>query len=446
MEKLPIDKELLALAQLFPPTKKLYVVGGFVRDFLLNGKVLDGGDIDIASALSPDELTNLLADTQFCVTQASPRLGTMIVKGTRSYEYTTFRKDSYPEKCGAHTPCAVTFTDDIEQDCRRRDFCCNAIYFSPIDGEYVDLLGGADDIDNHLLRTTRSAEQVFHEDGLRFMRLFRFVSTLGFDIDKDAWRVCQQERDFLRDITVERIATELIKILEGDFVGKALRLMLQSGVLEVILPELASNDKTPQNAKYHKYDVLEHIFVTVENCPKNIRLAGLFHDIAKTYCRKQFGNTYDHARVGGDMTEQILGKYKFPNKVTAFTARLVREHMFGVGSHVKPTTLRRYVAKNIDIIDDIIALKRADYKGTGVDFGGENFANSLQKTKDYINERCLPTRVSRLEINGDDLVAVGVKGKNIKSALDEILDMCVLEKIANKRDVLLAYIGSHYKG
>ncbi|MDE5616361.1 MAG: tRNA adenylyltransferase, partial [Clostridia bacterium] len=119
------QEELKRLASYFPKEKKLYAVGGCVRD-ALRGKPCY--DIDLAGAITPDELTVILKDSEFKVCEASPRLGTMIIKGECAYEYTTFRTDSYHAGSGIHTPTSVRFTEDIFEDARRRDFKCNAVY------------------------------------------------------------------------------------------------------------------------------------------------------------------------------------------------------------------------------------------------------------------------------------------------------------------------------
>ncbi|MDE7079923.1 MAG: hypothetical protein K2O95_07405, partial [Clostridia bacterium] len=120
------SEELKKLSGYFPKDRRLYAVGGCVRD-ALRGKPCY--DIDLAGASTPEQLIELLKNSEFKVCEASPRLGTMIIKGKYAYEYTTFRTDSYPSGSGIHTPTSVQFTEDIQADARRRDFKCNAVYY-----------------------------------------------------------------------------------------------------------------------------------------------------------------------------------------------------------------------------------------------------------------------------------------------------------------------------
>ena len=135
-----IPEELKEMAKLFPEKAPLYVVGGFVRDAIEYNKA--SSDIDIASGLTPPELAYVLKDSKFGLKAASPRLGTMIVKGQNAYEYTSFRVDSYPQGVGNHSPQEVTFTRNLEKDAKRRDFKCNAIYYDILNDKIVDPLGG----------------------------------------------------------------------------------------------------------------------------------------------------------------------------------------------------------------------------------------------------------------------------------------------------------------
>ncbi|MDE6614772.1 MAG: HD domain-containing protein, partial [Clostridia bacterium] len=322
-------------------------------------------DIDLAGAVTPEQLADVLAGSGFKVCEASPRLGTMIIKGKYAYEYTTFRTDSYPSGSGIHTPTSVQFTDDIQADARRRDFKCNAVYYDIAGGKIVDPLGGIADIEKSILSTVVDPDVTLGQDGLRIMRMVRFVSTLGYSVKKETFASATRLVAGLNDITVERIREELDKLLAGENCYDALRLLNQIGALKIILPEIALNDGVQQNIAYHKYDVLEHTFKVVGNCPPKVRLAGLFHDVAKGVCYQEYGNTYHHNVVGAKITEQVLTRLKYPKKVIERTVRLVHEHMFDVNGNARDVKYRRFIAKNLDILDDLIALFKADCIGTG---------------------------------------------------------------------------------
>ena len=213
-----VKAELEELASYFPIDMPLYAVGGCVRDYL-RGK--ECYDIDLSGGVRPDDLVELLSKSPFRVVSASPRLGTVIIKGKNTYEYTTFRIDSYPAGSGIHTPTDVQFTDDLTVDAKRRDFKCNAIYYDIKGRQIIDPLGGIEDIKQNILSTTIDPDVVLSQDGLRILLLARFVSKLGYEIDKQTYDSAKRLLGRLNDISGERIREELNKIFEGEHCYKA---------------------------------------------------------------------------------------------------------------------------------------------------------------------------------------------------------------------------------
>ena len=428
-----LSAELKKISGYFPKDRRLYAVGGCVRD-ALRGKPCY--DVDLAGAVTPEQLSQILADSEFKVCEASPRLGTMIIKGKYAYEYTTFRTDSYPSGSGIHTPTSVQFTDDIQADARRRDFKCNAVYYDVADEKIVDPLGGIADIRASVLSTVVDPDITLGQDGLRIMRMIRFVSTLGYSIEENTLSSAIRLVGGLNDITVERIREELDKILAGENCYKALRLMNRIGALKIILPEVALNDGVPQKIQYHKYDVLEHTFKVVENCPPDVRLAGLFHDVAKGVCYAQEGNTYLHNVVGAGITKDVLTRLKYPKKVIERTSRLVREHMFDVNGNSRDVKYRRFIAKNLDILDDIIALFKADCIGTGY-LQESRTAQRMKEIYQKMLDEKVAMSIGELNIDGKDLAQLGFEGKAIGDALESLWDLSLRNAVKNDKDVLI---------
>lgn len=428
------SEELKKLSGYFPKERHLYAVGGCVRD-ALRGKPCY--DVDLAGGITPEQLTELLANSEFKVCEASPRLGTMIIKGKYAYEYTTFRTDSYPSGSGIHTPTSVQFTDDIQADARRRDFKCNAVYYDIADGKIVDPLGGIADIEKCILSTVVDPDITLGQDGLRIMRLVRFVSTLGYSVEETTLASATKLVSGLNDITVERIREELDKLLAGENCYNALRLMNQIGALKIILPEVSLNDGVQQNIAYHKYDVLEHTFKVVESCPPEVRLAGLFHDVAKGVCYQECGNTYLHNVVGGRITKEVLTRLKYPKKVIERTARLVYEHMFDVNGNAREVKYRRFIAKNLDILDDLIALFKADCIGTGY-LQSSRTADRLQDVYRKMLDEKVAFSIAELDIDGKDLAQLGFEGKAIGEALNSLWDLSLRNAVANDKNSLIA--------
>lgn len=427
-----ISPALEKLAKCFP--SRLYLVGGAVRDYL---RGVETQDFDLASAAKPDEVKSALEGSAFRVCDSSPKLGTLIISGGGvRFEHTTFRTDSYPEGSGVHKPDEVVFTSDIEEDCRRRDFCCNAVYFDVESRKIVDPLGGVADIENKVLRTTRAAKDVFSEDGLRIMRLIRFVSTLGFAPDYEATNAAKELVGRLSDVSKERIRDELDKTLQGKNLCTALELALQTGVLREILPELADNEDLAQPAAFHRYDALRHAFHTAAAAREDIKLAALLHDVGKAEAWKKDGNMHNHAEYGAVTAREITKRLKYPNAVIAETEILVREHMYDINANAKENKLRRYVARNYAVIDKLIALVRADSLGTGI-FSDCPRADRFQATLNRMKEEKIPFTVRDLAVNGDDIKNLGFKGEKIGKALSLLLAECIDGRLKNEREALL---------
>ena len=430
-----IPDELRELANLFPEQAPLYVVGGFVRDAIEYNKASQ--DIDIASALTPPELSFVLKGSRFNLKAASLRLGTMIVKGERTYEYTAFRVDSYPQGNGVHAPQEVLFTRKLEKDARRRDFKCNAVYYDIRADKIVDPLNGIQDIQNKILSTTIEPDVVLAQDGLRIMRLARMIATHGYSVEESTKKAAILLTSRLKDISIERITTELVKILLGDHAYEGLSFLREINAWPFIIPELAKCDGFEQNPKYHKYDVLEHTYKTVELAPKKIRIAALFHDIAKPICQEKDGNMYKHDIVGAEMSKRILKRMKFPNQIIDDTVELVAAHMFNLTGTAKRATIRRFIAAHSDKIPAIVALQKADALATGM--VQEPISSKLWDEYLTMKDENVPLNIKDLKYNGTRLATIGFKGKDIGDVLNEMFDNVIIGCIKNDEEVLDKY-------
>ena len=208
--QIEIPDSLIKLSALFP--RQLYVVGGFIRNKIMGIK---NDDIDICSSLTLDELENLLKEGDFQLKIKSKTLGTaIIVAPDRNYEYTTFRKDYYPEG-GQHTPLKVEFIDDPKEDAKRRDFTCNALYYDIQNDKILDFYDGIGDIEKKVLKTVETPDYVFCHDGVRILRLFRFQCELNFKIDKSTLESAFKFKKNLHDVSGERLIYEITKILHS---------------------------------------------------------------------------------------------------------------------------------------------------------------------------------------------------------------------------------------
>ena len=428
-----MNAELKRLAKLFPPERPLYAVGGCVRDEILGREVFD---IDLTSACLQEEAEKYAKAAGMRVLLGSKRLGTVMIKGEKSYEYTPFRVDSYPAGSGVHKPASVRFTEDIEEDARRRDFTVNALYYDILRGDTLDLLGGKADLDARLLRAVDDPRRVLGEDGLRIMRLYRFVAVLGFSAEEKTAAAAREMSGLLGDIAPERIRVELDKLLAGEHAAEGLRGLIGCGAMRVIMPEFCENIGVKQDPAFHMYDVDEHILRTVEYAPPRLRLAALLHDIGKGRCVREEGNMYRHAQVSAQMAEEIMTRLRYSKEQTRRTVRLVAAHMTDMRGDMRESKLRRFVAKNADIIDDLTELIIADARAACGNADREKCLR-IARLRDKMQKEGVPFSVGELAINGNDVMAFGYKGEEIGKVLNELFDLCLRGEKKNERKILL---------
>lgn len=428
-----MNAELKRLAKLFPPERPLYAVGGCVRDEILGREVFD---IDLTSACLQEEAEKYAKAAGMRVLLGSKRLGTVMIKGEKSYEYTPFRVDSYPAGSGVHKPATVRFTEDIEEDARRRDFTVNALYYDILGGDTLDLLGGKADLDARLLRAVDDPRRVLGEDGLRIMRLYRFVAVLGFSAEEKTAAAAREMSGLLGDIAPERIRVELDKLLAGEHAAEGLRGLIGCGAMRVIMPEFCENIGVKQDPAFHMYDVDEHILRTVEFAPPRLRLAALLHDIGKGRCVREEGNMYRHAQVSAQIAEEIMTRLRYSKEQTRRTVRLVAAHMTDMRGDMRESKLRRFVAKNADIIDDLTELIIADARAACGNADREKCLR-IARLRDKMQKEGVPFGVGELAINGNDVMAFGYKGEEIGKVLHELFDLCLRGEKKNERKILL---------
>ena len=316
--KIPFSDKLTRLCEIFPVP--LYIVGGYVRNYLIDGYISQ--DVDLAAPLKSDDAESYISRAGFKIIAEYKRTGTIVfTDGENKYEYTSFRKDEYVG--GGHSPEKTTFTTDILSDAIRRDFKCNAVYYDLKSGELVDPLGGVADVKNKILDTTVSPEVVFSHDGLRLMRLARFSGELNFKPTESVIAGARKFAANINDVAKERVFDELKKILVSDAkypfsdtIGHytALKILEKTRVLDEILPELTAGRGMPQRSDFHDYDVLEHSLRSVLYADKSVRLAALLHDVGKPAVFYGTGRFIGHDRLGEKIVNVIAARLKFDNR------------------------------------------------------------------------------------------------------------------------------------
>jgi poly(A) polymerase len=355
----------MALAQRFADAgRSLYLVGGSVRDALL-GRSRGQEEHDFATNARPPEIRRIVsgwADQVFTVGEAFGTIG-MIKKGVVA-EITTFRAEVYRED--TRKP-FVEFSDDLEIDLSRRDFTVNATALRLLPTpQIVDPFGGLADLGASLLRTPLDAAISFEDDPLRMLRLFRFVSTLGFETAPEAVEAVARMRERLRIVSAERIRDELDKLLVGEHVERGLWGLVDCGLAGEFLPEFIAL-RVEQDPLHQHKDVLAHTIAVVGKCPPDriVRLAALFHDVGKPATRSlgPAGTTFHHHEaVGARITRERMRELRYSKD----DVREVTELVF---LHLRPHTLkmgwtdravRRYVRDSGPLLERLNVLVRCD--------------------------------------------------------------------------------------
>ena len=442
---------------------KAYLVGGAVRDMLMK---VPAHDWDVATNATPQDVIKLF---KFVVPTGIEH-GTVTVhyKGCE-IEVTTFRTESgYSD--GRH-PDSVNYAATIEEDLARRDFTMNAIAASLADGVIVDPYGGQEDIKKKLIRTVGEAHERFMEDGLRPVRALRFAAKLGFSIENHTYsEIFKQEiQKKVTSISIERFRDEFEKIMKAPKPSVGLKMMEESGILALFIPEFGVCRGCIQSdyRAFHKFDVLDHLFYACDGAPAdklNVRLAALFHDIGKPAAKKVHKEMvldgdkndgskkeietitfYNHESFSEKIAEKVLVRLRFPNETVHNVCHLVKEHMFHYESNWSDAAVRRFIVRvKAECLEDLYDLRLADMYGMyneKVDVRYSASVSLLQELDERVKkelEKKTALSLKSLAINGRDLMAAGIPaGKELGRILNELLD-CVLEDPEmNERERLL---------
>ena len=420
-----------------------YIVGGCVRDTLL-GKM--PFDYDVTTNCPPDEMMRIFSDMNYADTGLKHGTITIISEG-KPVETTTYRSEG---KYSDHRrPEKVVFETDISQDLKRRDFTVNALCYNDKNG-LMDMFGGVSDLENGLIRCVGNPSERFDEDALRIMRGLRFASVLGFEIEEKTSLAINNQKLLLREISSERIFSELKKLLTGKNAGQIL--LQYREVFGVIIPELIPTFDFPQKCPHHCYDVYEHICHGVENIPPDdiLRLTMLLHDIGKPEMAKTDDKGVMHFKkhqfVSAEKTYTILKRLKCDRKTLVRVTDLVREH----DNRIPPLkkSVKKMIAKYGDeFFFQYIAVRKADTMAQSDYMREEKLTiiNTLEKLgQEVLKENCC-LKIKDLDIDGNDLKTLGLYGKEIGKALDFLLENVIEENTVNKKDILIKYLKENYK-
>ena len=421
-----------------------FAVGGCVRDAVL-GRV--PADWDITTSAMPEEVKALFSRT----IDTGIQHGTVtVMKDHVGYEVTTYRIDGEYED--ARHPKEVSFTSNLVEDLKRRDFTINAMAYNDRAG-IVDEFDGIGDLEKGIIRCVGEPRDRFGEDALRMLRAVRFSAQLGFQIDEATKAAISELAQNLEKISAERIQVELVKLLTSDH-PDYLRVAYETGITAVVLPEFDAIMKCEQNDALHKETVGEHTLrslLQVEN-DRVLRLTILFHDFGKplTYSRTEDGITrfFGHPDISADMTKNIMRRLKFDNDTTDKVKKLTAVHDLFIKN--APNRVRRAMAKvGKELFPYFLKVRRANILAWKEDAQEKALADLTELTDIYegILERGECVCIKELAVDGKDLLSVGVKqGKQIGEILSDLLETVLEEPQKNTKETLLAYVQETYFG
>lgn len=440
--KQTLDENLIALAKACP--YPLYVVGGRVRDFLAGLKT-DDPDTDVCAPADAEDFIARAKSVGFKIDAVYKNTGTVKLQcGGVNYEFTSFRSDEYVR--GVHRPVNTFFTSDISLDARRRDFKCNAVYYDICGGQFVDPLGGIADIESRVMTTVAPSEKVFGEDGLRLMRLARIAAETGFSPTEDCLNGARLNARLIADVAPERVWAELDRILHADLrYGReyaainGLFILKDTGVLQLVLPELYLGCGMLQRSDIHRYDVLEHTFRTVMYADEKIRLAALLHDVGKPYCKIKNGNFYGHETEGARIAEEICTRLKVPKKLTEQVVKLTALHMYDLRCDARESKVRKFIIKNQKYFDDLMLLKQADFSACRDDLSPAPSVVKMTGVFRRMQEEGVPLCLKELNVRGDELISSGCPKEQTAKVLESLLFACAECQVKNDKESLITY-------
>lgn len=415
-----------------------YAVGGCVRDSLL-GKVPT--DYDVTSSAAPDEMKAVFKNEH--VIETGIKHGTLTVLINKNpIEITTFRVDK--EYLDNRHPSKVEFTRSLKEDLARRDFTVNALAYSEKTG-IVDLFGGAFDLEKGIIRCVGDPEKRFDEDALRIMRGLRFASVLGFEIEEKTSAAIKEKRKLLKNVSAERLSSELIKLLCGKNAAKIL--LEYSDVLSVFIPELSALKGFEQHHFRHDKDVLGHTAAVIDNIPPKpvLRLAAFFLDIAKpdsfSIDESGTGHFYGHAPLGAEKAEAILSRLRFDNETKKSVCELIRHHEDRFEPSAK--AIKRVLGKiGPSLYDDLLTLMYADDLGKKLEYQNpKSFYDEYRLIAKKIVEEGECFSLKKLAVGGSDLISLGISpGPEMGRILNVLLEKVINGELSNEKEKLIEEI------
>lgn len=407
-----------------------FFAGGCVRDHLLG---IEPADYDVATSALPGQVEDLF-DHTIAVGRSFGVI--IVVTDGNETEVATFRDDG--AYLDGRRPASVSFCD-ARNDSLRRDFTINAMFEDPLSGEILDFVGGRDDLTAGIIRTVGDPLRRFGEDHLRLLRAVRFAARFAFTIEASTLVAIAAFAPRLSQVSAERIGHELRRILTEGGARRGFELLDETGLLEVVLPEMTAMKGCAQSSDYHpEGDVFVHTLLCLEHlptgCSLTLALGVLLHDIAKpptAKLREGKHTFYGHCELGQEMAEEICNRWRYSNEVRERVGALVAQHLrHCAAAAMKPSTLKRFLRQ--DCIDELLELARIDALSSSGDLSNYEFCTN--KLAEVSVEEMRPQPL----INGRDLIAMGLEPGPIFGIILSAVEDAQLEGSITTREQALA--------
>ncbi len=465
-EKALFPPELSAIFELFiKANKEIYLVGGGVRNILMAKRPVN---CDLTTSATPEEIQEITKEYSPYYENEFGTVGMRI--GDEVYEITTYRsEEGYSD---FRHPDQIVWGKTLEEDVTRREFTVSAVVMSK--DELIDLVGGLKDFEDGVIRTVGNAEERFGEDALRMMRAIRLAAQLSFRIEKETLEAISKKAPLLAKISHERVRDELLKILGSNYPGDGVRLLISTGLMEFIIPEILVARGVDQTG-HHTLDVLDHMLESLAACPSRdpiVRLATLLHDIGKPATKRYHctncgtlikesamvdemlvcpkcqtsqsphssATFYGHEVIGATMVEKIADNLRLSAKEKAKVVTLVRWHMFAYQPEMTDASIRRFIKRvGKENINDMIMLRIGDRKGGG----SKTTSWRLMEFQKRIGEQLYePMEVNDLVVNGKDVMeTLAIKpGPKVGQILKQLFEEVIEDTSLNNREYLLKRI------
>ena len=410
-----------------------FLVGGCVRDLLLKR---EPADFDVSTDATPPQIEELFSGSL----TVGAKFGVVIVpRENAQVEVATFRSDiGYSD--GRH-PDRVVFSKTPQEDVKRRDFTINGLLMDPATGEVHDFVGGRNDLSAGIIRTIGEPFLRFTEDKLRLARAVRFAARFNYNIEPLTFAAIQKLAPQITQVSSERLRGELTKILTEGAARRGFELLDETGLLAIVLPEVARTKGIPQPPEFHpEGDVWIHTRMLLEKlpagCSSTLAWGALLHDIGKAPTYRSAIQTGDrirfdgHDEIGAKMAEEICRRLHFSNDDTAQIVSLVASHMkFKDAPKMRTSTLKRFV--RMPSFDEHLELHRIDCLSCHGMLGNWEFVRRF--IAETPPEQVRPPRL----LTGEDLQTLGhPPGPNFKVILTLLEDAQLDGRVKTKEDAV----------